>query len=81
MESRTRKNCLHKKYDLSQARTRSVLEYSFSLKELDGFDVWMRKTMSANGLSSAKLIMKENLEDKSGQGELNSQSEQKQESD
>ena len=40
------------------------MEYSFSLKELDGFDVWMRKTMSANGLSSAKLIMKENLEDK-----------------
>ena len=53
-----------KNMDLSQARTRSVLEYSFSLKELDGFDVWMRKTMSANGLSSAKLIMKENLEDK-----------------
>ena len=58
------KTAFIKNMDLSQARTRSVLEYSFSLKELDGFDVWMRKTMSANGLSSAKLIMKENLEDK-----------------
>ena len=46
--------------DLSQ-ETRSVLGILFS-KELDGFDVWMRKTMSANGLSSTKLIMKENLE-------------------
>ena len=58
------KTAFIKNMNLSQARTRSVLEYSFSLKELDGFDVWMRKTMSANGLSSAKLIMKENLEDK-----------------
>ena len=33
------KTAFIKNMDLSQARTRSVLEYSFSLKELDGFDV------------------------------------------
>ena len=58
------KSAFIKNMNLSQARTRSVLEYSFSLEQLDGFDIWMRKTMSANGLSSAKLIMKGNLEDK-----------------
>ena len=35
----------------------------FFSKELDGFDVWMRKTMNANGLL-CQAIMKENLEDK-----------------
>ena len=57
------KTAFIKNMDLSRKDPFSI-GYSFSLKELDGFDVWMRKTMSANGLSSAKLIMKENLEDK-----------------
>ena len=49
---------------LSQARTRTVLEYSFSIEGLVGSENWMRGTMSANGLSSAKLIMNGSREDK-----------------
>ena len=67
---KNQKNCLYKKYELVSSKDPFSIGVFFSLKELDGLDVWMRKTMSANGLS-AKLIMKENLEVKSGQGELN----------
>lgn len=40
---------------LSQARTRSVLEYSLSLPEIQNLTPWMTKTVSANGMSSARL--------------------------
>lgn len=43
---------------LSQERTRRVLEYSLNLKEVDKISDWTTKTLSANGLSSSKLIFK-----------------------
>ena len=71
----------YKKYEFIPSKDPFSIGVFFSLKELDGLDVWMRKTMSANGLSSAKLIMKENLEDKKRSRRVELQSEQKQESD
>ena len=50
--------------ELSQSRTRAVLNYSLSLKELSDKNSWMIKTMSANGLSSAKLVYIDEKEDK-----------------
>ena len=50
---------------LSQERTRTVLNYSMGIAKLRDWTPWMRKTVSANGLSSARLIMKKNnAEDK-----------------
>lgn len=50
---------------LSQARTRTVLGYSLSLPELFLETEWMTKKVSANGLSSAKLIFTDGEENKS----------------
>ena len=46
---------------LSQGRTRSVLEYGYSLmpNEAD----WIKANIAAVGFSSSRLIMKENVED------------------
>ena len=41
---------------LSQARTRSVLNYSLAIPELKKISNWIHKTVSANGLSSARII-------------------------
>ena len=49
---------------LSQERTRAVLNYSLGLAELTELRPWMRKTVSANGLSSARLVKRNNVEDK-----------------
>ena len=46
-----------KNMDLSQERTRSVLEYSLNLEEIQYLTDWMTKTVSANGMSSARLIL------------------------
>ena len=48
---------------LSQERTRSVLEYSLGLPRLYPLTPWMTKTISANGLSSARLIINAGQED------------------
>ena len=48
---------------LSQARTRSVLEYSLDLPRVYPFTPWMTKTISANGLSSARLLKISGVED------------------
>jgi len=45
---------------LSQARTRSTLAYLLSLSELKDQKVWLRKYLTANGLSSAKAIVDDN---------------------
>lgn len=45
---------------LSQARTRTVLNYSLNLPEIQYLTPWMIKTVSANGLSSARLVTDEN---------------------
>ena len=41
---------------LSQARTRTVLEYSLAHDRVSHLTPWMIKTVSANGLSSAQLV-------------------------
>lgn len=45
--------------ELSQARTRTVLNYSLNLPEVQYLTPWMVKTVSANGLSSARLVFDE----------------------
>ena len=50
--------------ELSQARTRSVLEYSMRLFANPDYLSWIRKTMSANGLSSAHPILVNGMEDR-----------------
>ena len=49
---------------LSQARTRTVLEYGLAIPTLASETQWMTQTVSANGLSSAKLIIVNGVEDK-----------------
>lgn len=41
---------------LSQSRTRSVLSYVFLLPEVQNQRLWLKKHLTANGLSSSKLI-------------------------
>ncbi len=48
---------------LSQERTRAVLNFSMDIQHLLPLNAWMRQTVSANGLSSARLIIKNNVED------------------
>lgn len=49
---------------LSQDRTRSVLEYSLSLQSIFDNRDWVKKYLTANGLSSSKLIIINGKEDK-----------------
>jgi len=49
--------------ELSQDRTRSVLEHCLGLPDLiadDGLRGWTRQHLTANGLSSSHLILKKN---------------------
>lgn len=48
---------------LSQDRTRKVLKHVLTDKKLDKKE-WVRNRLTANGLSSSKLIFKNNIEDK-----------------
>ena len=52
--------------ELSQRRTRSVLEHALAIPKLDRKTQipWMRATVSANGLSSARLIFQDDVEDR-----------------
>jgi len=50
--------------ELSQDRTRSVLTYSYNLPEVLQHRVWLRDVLTANGLSSSKLIFTGGNEDK-----------------
>jgi outer membrane protein OmpA-like peptidoglycan-associated protein len=49
---------------LSQARTRSVLNYSLSLDEITKTSPWTLSTVTANGLSSSKVILRDGVEDR-----------------
>lgn len=53
-----------KNMELSQRRTRKVLEFSMELNKLQNSLPWMIKKLSANGLSSSKLIIKNGIEDR-----------------
>jgi outer membrane protein OmpA-like peptidoglycan-associated protein len=49
---------------LSQDRTRSVLEYVMNLPQVSNQNEWLKNYLTANGLSSSKLIMTNGVEDK-----------------
>ncbi len=50
--------------ELSQNRTRSVLEYVLMLRGIKPWRNWVRLHLTANGLSSSKLIYRNGKEDK-----------------
>lgn len=53
-----------KNMELSQARTRAVLEYALGLPDVTPFRTWCLSHVTANGLSSSRLVRKGNgLED------------------
>lgn len=49
-----------KNMELSQTRTRNVLNYVMNIPESKPYEEWLRKNMTANGLSSSRLILDEN---------------------
>lgn len=49
---------------LSQDRTRRVLEYVLQISEISENKDWLKQYLTANGLSSSKLIFQEGAEDK-----------------
>lgn len=49
---------------LSQSRTRSVLEYSLGLEDVARRKSWPRDYITANGLSSSQVIIKNGQEDR-----------------
>ena len=63
-DSRNDTDAFIRNMELSQERTRTVLEYSMEIPNLFQLTPWMRKKVSANGLSSARLIVVGNVEDK-----------------
>ena len=50
--------------DLSQQRTRTVLAYVLYLKPIQQHKKWLMEHLTANGLSSSKLIITDGKEDK-----------------
>ena len=56
-------NAYFKNMELSQARTRSVLEYAICMPYLQSQQEWLISKITANGLSSSQPIMINGLED------------------
>ena len=52
--------------ELSQDRTRSVLQYVLQRKEIAHVRDWIQRRLTANGLSSSKLVISNGLEDREG---------------
>lgn len=50
--------------ELSQDRTRKVLEFVLRSEQLDGNEDWIKERLTANGLSSSKLVNLNGIEDK-----------------
>ena len=50
--------------ELSQARTRAVLEYALGLPLVNPHKEWARRLITANGLSSSRLIFQDSKEDR-----------------
>lgn len=49
--------------ELSQNRTRAVLEYCLRLPDMDKFREWSQANITANGLSSSKIVKSQNGEE------------------
>ena len=52
-----------KNMELSQDRTRNVLEYVMNMKKLNEYEDWLIDNITANGMSYSHRIFKENIED------------------
>ncbi len=53
-----------KNMELSQKRTRAVLEYVLNLKEASGDFAWLKGRLTANGLSSSRPVMENGRENR-----------------
>lgn len=53
-----------KNMELSQDRTRNVLEYVMNMKELNKYEDWLIDNITANGMSYSHRIFNDNIEDK-----------------
>lgn len=60
----TRKQAFILNMALSQARTRAVLDHTLQIESILSLTPWITKTVSANGLSSARLVMRDGEENK-----------------
>lgn len=56
----SKKDAYFRNMELSQARTRTTLKYVLDLPKVQKNIKWLRKHVTANGLSSSQLIFKEN---------------------
>ena len=53
-----------KNMELSQDRTRNVLEYIMNMESLSQYEDWLINNITANGMSYSKRVYKDNIEDK-----------------
>ena len=63
-EAATNDEAYFKNMALSQARTRSALEYALGLPLVNPFKEWAQAHLTANGLSSSQLVYRGSQEDK-----------------
>lgn len=58
------KTSYFKNMELSQDRTRNVLEYVMNMQSLKKYENWLIDNITANGMSYSNRIYKDNVEDK-----------------
>ncbi len=58
------KTAYFKNMELSQDRTRNVLEYVMNMESLSEYEDWLIDNITANGMSYSNRIYKDNVEDK-----------------
>ena len=58
------KTAYFKNMELSQDRTRNVLEYVMNMESLSEYENWLIDNITANGMSYSHRIYKDNVEDK-----------------
>ena len=58
------KTAYFKNMELSQDRTRNVLEYVMNMQNLSEYEDWLIDNITANGMSYSHRIYKDNVEDK-----------------
>lgn len=58
------KTAYFKNMELSQDRTRNVLEYVMNMESLSEYEDWLIDNITANGMSYSHRIYKDNVEDK-----------------
>ena len=63
-----------KNMELSQARTRAAMQYVLALSDIAPYEKWVRKKVTANGLSSARLLNSSGTDLQEGETEDRNQS-------